>query len=390
MKSYRHVLLAMGLSAIVNGMLYPIMALYVYGMSEDYFLVGLMMALPFLAAVPMSFVWGLVSDRMGSRRAVIIVTGCIGGSLFFVFPFAGTALLIALRFIQVAFLTSIVLLNAVATEFHPSRKGTSIGDLALVGAIGQAGGALMAGLLLPSGLMFVGSGAVTLAFSVAGILTVAAALSLIPMKGRAKKARITRVREMLSFGERRGIAIVCLVALILPMAGYSVFSVFPIYLKSLDIPWDATMTAGLFTALSAVTGIFASGLAGRACDRHGRRWVLVGSGAAYVLVWLGMGLTRQPLLTAFFWALPVWSFFYVSATTMVSDLTRPEERGRGIGLVNSAINMGAAIGSVAAGYMLAREVMHHTFFLAALLSLMGLLASLAVKETLAKRSRSPA
>jgi MFS family permease len=385
---YRHVLLAMGLTSVINGMLYPILALYVYGISEDYFLVGLMMALPFLAAVPMSFVWGMVSDRIGSRRIVIILTGCVGGAMFFIFPFVGTTWLIALRLVQVAFLTSIALLNAVATEFHPSRKGTSIGDLALVGAIGQAGGALAAGVLLPSRQMFIGSDAVTLVFSIAGIVTIAAALSLIPLKGRAKKAQTPNIRGMLSFGERRGIAVVCLVALILPLSGYTVFSVFPVYLKSLDIPWDATMVAGVFTALSAVAGIFASGIAGRACDRYGRKWVLVGAGAAYVLVWAGMGLTRAPVLIAILWAMPVWSFFYVSATTMVSDLTKPEERGRGIGLINSAINMGAAVGSVMAGYMLARGVMDNTFFLAAFVALIGMSAALFAGETL-RRRRSP-
>ncbi|MDO9538250.1 MAG: MFS transporter [Thermoplasmata archaeon] len=387
MKGYKHVLLAMGLSAIINGMLYPILSLYVYNISEDFFLVGLIMALPFLAAVPMSFVWGMVSDRIGSRRIVIIITGCIGASMFFIFPFVDTTGLIILRLVQVAFLTSMVLLNAMATEFFPKRKGTSIGDLALVGAIGQAGGALAAGILLPSRFMFIGSDAVTLVFSIAGIVTILASLSLVPMKGRARKAEFTNLRSMLSFGERRGIFIVSLVALIMPLSGYLIFSVFPVYLKSLEIPWDSTMVAGVFTALSAITGIFASGIAGRACDRYGRKWVLVGSGAAYFLVWVGMGLTRQPLLTAILWAIPVWSFFYVSAITMVSDMTKPEERGRGIGLVNSSISMGAAAGSILAGYVLSREVMDNTFFLAAIVALVGMFVALAVRETLMHRPK---
>jgi len=368
-------------------MLYPILALYMYGISEDFFLVGLIIALPFLAAVPMSFVWGAISDRIGSRRLVMAIAGTIGGALFFAMPFADTTWLIILRLVQVGFTTSFVLLNAVATECFPKRKGMSVGNLALMGGIGQAVGALAAGILLPSRELFVGSGAVTLVFWLAGIITIAAALSLLPMRERRKKANTTSFGGMLSFGERRGIAIVSLVALILPLAGYIVFSVFPIYLGSLDIPWDATMVAGVFTALSAVTGIFASGLAGRACDRYGRKWVLVGSGAAYFLVWLGMGLTRVPLLIAILWAVPVWSFFYVSATTMVADQTKPEERGRGIGLVNSAINMGGAIGSIMAGYMLSREVMDNPFFLAALVAIVGMVVALAARETLHRRPK---
>jgi MFS family permease len=385
-RTYKHVLLAAGLTSIINGMLYPILALYMYGISEDFFLVGLIIALPFLAAVPMSFVWGAISDRIGSRRLVMAISGTIGGALFFAMPFADTTWLIILRLVQVGFTTSFVLLNAVATECFPKRKGMSVGNLALMAGVGQAVGALAAGILLPSRELFVGSSAVTIVFWLAGIITIAAAISLLPMRERRKKALATDFGSLLSFGERRGIAIVSMVALILPLAGYIVFSVFPIYLEGLDIPWDATMIAGIFTALSAVTGIFASGLAGRACDRHGRKWVLVGSGIAYVAVWGLMGMTVQPVIIAALWAVPVWSFFTVSAITMVSDMTKPAERGRGIGLVNSAINLGGAAGSILAGYLLSREMIDNIFFLAAAVALIGMVVAVFTRETLGRRN----
>ncbi len=382
MRTYRHTLLAMGLTAIINGMMYPIMALYMYGISEDFLLVGLITGLPFLAAVPMSFVWGAISDRIGSRRIVMAVAGTMGGALFFAMPFAGTTGLIILKVAQVAFTTSFVLLNAVATECFPKRKGTSVGNLALVGGIGQALGGLAAGFLLPSSQMTMGSDAVILMFSVAGAITIIGALSLLPMRERQWKARPISYRGMLSFGEGRGIATITTVAFILPLAGYIVFSMFPIYLKGLAIQWDATMIAGVFTALSAITGIFASGIAGRVCDRYGRKWVLVGAGAAYVLVWWAMGMTKHPVITACLWAVPVWSFFTVSAMTMVSDLTKPAERGRGIGLINSALNLGGAAGSILAGYLLSRNALDNMFFMAAAVSLAGMLLALATRETL--------
>jgi MFS family permease len=219
-------------------------------------------------------------------------------------------------------------------------------------------------------------------FSVSGTVTILAALSLLPMRERYTRPQSNGFRGMLSFGQGKALLPIIAVALILPLAGYLVFSIFPIYLGTLDIPWDDTMIAGAFTALSAVAGIFAAGIAGRACDAHGRKWVLVGAGAAYVVVWAGMGMTSDPLMTAIFWAVPVWSFFYVSATTMVSDLTKGHERGRGIGLVNSAVNMGAAIGSLAAGYLLAVGTVSTTFFLSAAISLAGMAVALTARETL--------
>jgi len=387
-RTYRHVLLAMGLVSVINGILYPVLALYVYGTSEDFFLVGLITALPFLAAVPMSFVWGMVSDRIGSRRLVMASAGTVGGLVFFAMPFAEPLGLVVLRLVQVSFTTSFVLLNAVATECFPKRKGTAVGDLALVGGLGQAVGALLAGTLITTADMRVGSGAVVNLFWLGGALMVAASLSLLPMRHRPGKSEITSLRGLLSFGDRRGMAVVSTVAFLLPLAGYIVFSVFPIYLKGLAIPLDPALTAGIFTALSAVTGIFASGLAGRACDRHGRRPVLIASGIAYILVWGAMGMTVQPVLVAALWAVPVWSFFVVSSITMVSDMTEEGERGRGIGLVNSAINLGGAAGSILAGYLLSGGLVDNIFFLAAAVALMGLLASLAAKETLKSRSRT--
>ncbi len=390
MKGYRLVMLSMALVSVINGLLYSVLALYVYSVSEDFFLVGLIMALPFLAAVPMTFVWGALSDRIGSRKLVVAGAGIVGGLLFFPLPFLGTTGLITVRLMQVAFTTSFFLLNATATEFHPTRKGASIGDLALVAGAGQMAGALAAGFLLPSEMMYAGSDALRLVFFLAGAITIAAALAVMGVEEKGVHVEGTKARNLLKFGETRGMALVTLAALIIPMSGYVVFSVFPVYIGNLDIPWDATMKVGIFTALSAITGVFASGLAGRASDRWGRRRVLVASGVAYVLVWLGMASTRDPLITAAFWAVPVWSFFYVSATAMAADLTKEEERGRGIGLVNSGINLGAAMGSIASGYLLSRGVVDNVFFVAAGVALVGTIAALACRETLARSQSDPA
>ena len=75
----------------------------------------------------------------------------------------------------------------------------------------------------------------------------------------------------------------------------------------------------------------------------------------------------------------------VSAFTMVSDLTKPAERGRGIGLVNSANNLGGAAGSVLAGYLLAKGTVNNIFFLAAAVSVIGFFVALAARETLFRR-----
>ncbi|MFO7619581.1 MAG: hypothetical protein R6W91_08040 [Thermoplasmata archaeon] len=58
---------------------------------------------------------------------------------------------------------------------------------------------------------------------------------------------------------------------------------------------------------------------------------------------------------------------------------------RGIGLVNSTISMGAAIGSITAGYLLSGNAVDNTFFLAAGAASAGMLVALMARETLYRK-----
>lgn len=383
-KDYRIVLASTALTFAVSGALYPILPLYVDSVSGDYFLVGLMVALPFLAAVPMSFLWGSISDWLGNRKYVVVSGTIVGGALFFAFPFADTTWLIALRCVQMAFLSSGVLLNAVVTEYFPAKKGRSIGDLNLANGVGSAVGALAAGLLLPASALVLGSEDITIFFFACGIITLLSGLVILWIMETEKKVQEVRLGKLLRFGEMRQMAIVCSVAFTLPLAGYLVFAMFPVYLKTLVLPENVTLVAGIFTAFSAISGIFAAGLAGRACDKYGRRKILIWSGLAYVLVWVGMLLTQNLVALAILWAMPVWSFFIVSSTTMVSDATKDEERGRGIGLLNTAVNMGAVTGSVVSGYIFSIGRPELVFAGAGVLAGAGALVALGSRESLKK------
>jgi len=51
------------------------------------------------------------------------------------------------------------------------------------------------------------------------------------------------------------------------------------------------------------------------------------------------------------YAIPAYSFFFTSANSMAADATSIEERGRGIGLLNSSISLGMFAGPLIGGFL---------------------------------------
>jgi DHA1 family multidrug resistance protein-like MFS transporter len=89
--------------------------------------------------------------------------------------------------------------------------------------------------------------------------------------------------------------------------------------------------------------------------------VLIPTFLTYVISWTVYALTQNIYVICIIWILPYWSFFTTSSTAMVSDLTDERERGRGIGILNAAINFGNFAGSLLGG-LLAAELGYRPAF----------------------------
>jgi MFS family permease len=170
-----------------------------------------------------------------------------------------------------------------------------------------------------------------------------------------------------------------------------VFTLFPVYLKDLSLTEDLigvlTATGGLMGAL-LVLGV------GRFIDRSGRKMMFIFAIGLYMMDWVVLVLTQNLIVVTIMWAIPIWAFIITSGTAMVSDLTSTEERGRGTGAINSALNMGQFIGAllsgVAAWYM--APILHlgpfrGAYLLAAFLLIPPLLIATRMTETLVLRRK---
>lgn len=111
----------------------------------------------------------------------------------------------------------------------------------------------------------------------------------------------------------------------------------------------ATLT-GLYTALSNLTSIFSTPLAGSISDRIGRRWPVIGLAA--ILGGLGLWLmSGKILLIALIGAFLVPAAGSTTETlipAIAGDRVPKKMRSRALGLINTAGDLGATIGPFAA------------------------------------------
>jgi len=374
-RDYRIILAASGLSSTVTAMLYASLQFMAFEKGGSLVYVGLVGSLPYAGMMVMAYVWGLLSDWLGKRKGIVIAAGVAGSLLFFIYPWLTTIeMLIAVRFVQVCLMGSVILLIAVVTERFPGEKGKVIGDLNVPLAFGWVIGAGTAAYLYKSSQMGL--------FFLCGLVGLASALVLLPLKEVKKDngAALGSLRQMLTFRRRIPIFTLCAATLVLLTGNYMVYSVFAQYLKTPAFGLDE-LRIGLIVAGSGLTGMLVFRAAGKLVDKVGRRKVLLPTIFTYMISWTVYALTQNIYVVVFIWITPYWSFFTTSSTAMVSDLTDERERGRGIGILNAAINFGNFAGSLLGGILAASLGYQPAFAAAAIIVSVAFIIALGTKES---------
>jgi MFS family permease len=183
-----------------------------------------------------------------------------------------------------------------------------------------------------------------------------------------------------------------------------VLPLLPYYVKLLEgaqAPWLAPNLAlivgGLTASFSLFQFLFAPVLGGLS-DRFGRRPVLLGSllgtaiayllfGAAELLLPLGVGLVLAMLFVARIVA-GISGASISTAQAYIADITPPEERARGLGLIGAAFGLGFMLGP-AIGGLLSQISLSAPAYAAAALTLANLaFGALKLPESLPANRRS--
>ena len=339
-RDYRLIMAASVLYGLVDGLLYITMALYVNKESGSLPMVGFISSLPFLAVFVMSFVWGAVADKLGSYKWVMIFGNVVTGVLFFPMPYLDVYGLFGLRAVQVFFYSVNVLGVAVMTELLPESKGEGAAAVSLMTSVGWLVGGIVSGAIY----YYVG---MSLLFPLCGIMSFMMAGILLSFRGSVKAPAPMTAGKMFVFKNGRAIGLILAIIGLTYLANRCVFTVFPIYLEE----WhDLTaVTIGLLSSTAGIVGAIVVVAIGKYVDRAGRRPMFIFAVFSYMFIWTVLLFTDNLFVVVILWAVPSWSFMTISATAMVSDLTSPSERGRGIGSLNSALNLGQFVGAGLSG-----------------------------------------
>ncbi|MEM2977022.1 MAG: MFS transporter, partial [Thermoplasmata archaeon] len=247
-RDYRVMLAASGLNTAVTAMLYASLQFLAYEKGHSLIYVGLVGALPYIGMMVMAYVWGLLSDWLGKRRDIVVATGVLGSLLFFVYPWLTTIeQLLAVRFVQVCLMGSIILLLAVVTERFPAEKGRVIGDINVPLSLGWMVGAAAAAFLYREHT--------TELWALCGVVGLASALVLVPLREERRAAGLRPMLSgMVTFRNKKQIGLLCAATLVLLIGNYMVYSVFAQYLRTPDFGLSE-FQIGLLVAGSGLTGV---------------------------------------------------------------------------------------------------------------------------------------
>jgi MFS family permease len=151
------------------------------------------------------------------------------------------------------------------------------------------------------------------------------------------------------------------------------------------------LLVGLLSSLYALMQLLIAPLLGAFSDRHGRRPVLVGclfvAGGAYALMGLGAHLGALPLVFLAVALGGAAGATIPTAQAYIADRTGPDDRARGLGLVGAAFGLGLMLGPAAGGLLSVYGAGVPAFIAAALALLNGVVALIALPESLAEGER---
>lgn len=149
------------------------------------------------------------------------------------------------------------------------------------------------------------------------------------------------------------VTLVVFVTLFLDMIGYGlVIPMLPLYVKSLG---GDPSSAGLIITTFAATQLIATPIMGRLSDKYGRRRVIVtslaGNALSMVVFALATTIGSLPLVYISRIVAGATAGNMAACQACIADVTRPEDRARGMGMVGASIGLGMVFGPVTGGFL---------------------------------------
>ena len=325
------------------GIIWAFLPIHLRSLGASYLLIALVSLIPAIETIGLSPAWGGILDKTGRGKKILLVSLLAQAVGFSVFPFLQSPeeyiLVVSLMGL---FSSSFIPVYGAMATLSNRQYGRAIGGFWTAALLGYATATLFGGILYQyesvNTLFLLGA-----IYGLAGTLVVLFAPKDALMIGRS----LDISRGYWGLLKQRNIAILCLLSITVLVSTSAFNSFFTIYL--VDVLNGSRLTAGLAATGTTVLGVFAYRLVGPLNDKIGRKPVFMLGAAGYAAYFTILIFLTNVVVVTVLWILPIYPLVQSAAAALMSDYTSAADRGKGLGLLESAISLGAGLGPLAGG-----------------------------------------
>jgi MFS family permease len=235
----------------------------------------------------------------------------------------------------------IPIFGALATETS-TQYGRAIGEFWTAASLGYASVTLVGGVLFqfldPVYLFVLGA-----LYGYAGVLVV----SFLTKQGLTVVRSGIRPEGYWSLLRHRNVLILCSVSILALVSSSSFNNFFTIYL--VDSLSGSRLMVGLAATATTVLGAIAFRIVGPLDDKIGRKPVFLLGAVGYAIYFSTIYFVTNTIVVTILWTLPIYPLIQASAAALMSDYTSIADRGKGLGILESAISLGGGLGPLIGG-----------------------------------------
>src|SRR5215831_18777813 len=326
-----------------TGIIWAFLPIHLRSLGASYILISLMSLVPAVETIMLSPLWGTMLDRTGNGRRILLVSFIAQAVGFSLLPFLNNPAEYVLVISLVGLFSSsfIPIFAALATVTN-TRHGLAIGRSWVAASVGYASVTLVGGLLYqyePVDYLF-------LLGTVYGIFG-ALVISYAPKDALTMTRSVERPRGVRGLLRQRNILVLCILSVAVLISASAFNNFFTVYLvNTLN---GSRLTAGFAATATTVLGALAYRYVGPLNDRIGRRPVFVLGAAGYTLYYTVLYFVSNIAIVTVLWVLPIYPLAQSASAALMSDYTTTADRGKGLGLLESALSLGGGLGPLAGG-----------------------------------------
>lgn len=368
--------IAVGFSAQIVQPLFP---LYLRNLSATEMEIGLVVSLAGFAAVVLMLPSGLLMDRIGKKRMLLlsVILGAVP-------PFFIVSINDWMRVVPFFMLFSASFsffaparMAMIADNARPEKGATIFGLMNIAWPIAGIFGPFMSGYIVEN----FGWG---YPFFTSGVIMSASVLPTLMLRERAfHSSEDAETTRKTSLTDRRYLPTLLLffafhLAMTTGLGGVN--TILPIFLQ--DQLGLSTFLIGLFFTGSSFLTLFTQIPSGLLADRYGRKRLTVAC-IAFIPIFFGVWPFIDnwvTLLVLYSVAMGFWSMTWPATLALLSDSVPPELRGSAFGVRMTGVRLGFTIGPLISGYLYSTATCTLPFLVSAILIVMGIPFALLLKE----------